>query len=467
MARKVEIDFTTGPLLKNILIYALPIVGVNILQLLFTAADVAVLGIFTNDHAVAAVGAATPIVNLLIGFFVGFSVGINVLLARCVGAKDKNMARRVVGTSLFISIFFGTILLIAGELLAEQLLLWTNCDPSVLPYAATYLRIYFLGMPIVMLYNFSTSILRAVGDTFRPLIFLIIAGCVNVSLNVFFVTVLNYDIEGVAIATVSSNAISAICACALILKTEGYAKFEFKYFKIHKTEFYEIIKIGFPLAIAKCLISFANVMVQSNLNALGDIAMTAHSITKEIDGLILEAIHGFGTANLAVISQNYGAKNMQRVKQSAIASFILMSSVSLVLGGILLIFGYSLCSIMTDTEVVLEYCMVRITTVSITYIFLGFLSVIQEVIRGIGYSFTSLMLSVCANLILRIIYMCFVYPFLCIKDNIAHNLRMLYILYPASWIISCIIGFFIMIYLYRKVKMRFEREKQQEMLTEN
>ncbi len=462
--RRREVDFLNGKLLKKIILYALPIVGVNVLQLLFTATDVAILGIFTNDNAVAAVGATTVIINLIIGFFIGLATGVNVLVARCIGEQNIDKANRIVGTAIFISIVLGFVALAIGEILAEQILVWTNCDSSVLPYATTYLRIYFIGMPIIMLYNFTSAILRAVGDTLRPLIFLIIGGVVNVILNIFFVVVLHYDIEGVAIATVVSNAISAICACVLMSKNDSYARIKKSNIRFFKKEFSEIFVIGLPISIAKCFFSFANVMVQSNLNALGGNVMTAQSITKEFDGFILEAVHGFGAANLVVISQNYGAKKMNRVKKIAFISFGLMSVVCAFLGAVLLFFGRTFCSIMTDTEAVLDYCMIRITTVSIAYIALGFVSVVQETIRGIGYSATALFISILANVLLRIIYMTFVYPIICLPNDIAQNLRMLYLLYPVSWLIAGIIGLFILIFLFKKVKKRFETEKEQETL---
>ncbi len=458
--RRNEVDFTVGPILKKMILYALPIIGVNILQLLFTTADLFVLGIFTgNDNAIAAVGAATPIVNLCIGFFTGLSIGANVLIARCVGARDREKAKKFVGTSVFVSIIFGFILMIAGVLLAEQMLIWTSCAQGVLPYATTYLRIYMLGMPIIMLYNFSAAILRAVGDTVRPLIFLIIGGVLNVVLNIFFITVVDWDIEGVAIATVVSNAVSGVCAFVLMLKSDGYAQIDKKNFKIHKQEFLEIFKIGLPVAISKCLFSFANVLVSTNLNALGETAMAAHSITKEFDGFLLETVHGISAATIAVISQNFGAKKLKRIKKVVCLSAIMQIVVCFALGLILLFAGRALCGIMTSTKEVLDLCMVRITTVSIFYITLGLLGTTQEAIRGIGYSFTSTVLSIFANIILRIIYLSFIYPFVCIAGNVAHNLRMLYILYPASWSVCLVAAIIIYIVLFNKVKRKFDLEK--------
>ena len=461
LVKNREVDFTSGPMLKKIILYALPIIGVNILQLLFTMADLAVLGIITkNDNAIAAVGASTPIINLFLGFLTGFSVGANVKIAHLVGEKKVEKARAVVGTTVFISIVGGIILMIFGVMLAEQMLLWTNCAPSVLPYATKYLRIYFLGMPIIVIYNFCTAILRAVGDTSRPLLFLILSGIVNVLLNVFFIVVVKLDIEGVAIATVASHLVSGICILVLMCKNPGYAKIERNSIKFSKSIFYDLIKIGLPVAVSKILFSFANVIVSSELNILGDIAMTAHSITKEFDGFILEVVHGISVAALVVISQNYGAKNMDRIKKVAFLSSFMVTVLSLALGALLIVFGKTFCGIMTDTEAVLELCMVRIYTVSIFYMILGLLNVVQDVIRGMGYSLTATLISVLANIVLRFIYIYFVYPFITIAGNLAHNLKMLYILYPACWFSALVVATVIAIILFINVKKRIESEKE-------
>lgn len=461
MVKRREMDFTYGPLLKKMIIYALPIICINVLQLLFTAADLSVLGIFTgNDHALAAVGACTPIINLCLAFFMGLSVGGNIMVSRSVGAKDMEGSRKYVGTSIYLSVVFGIFLMIAGVLLAKQMLLWVNCTDEVLPYAVKYLRIYFLGMPLIMLYNFCASILRAVGDTLRPLIFLIIGGALNILLNIFFVVVIGVDIEGVAIATVASNGISAICAIVIMLKGDGYSKIERKHFRIYKDQLLKIIEIGLPVAFSKCLFSFANVLVNSELNKLGDLAMTAQSVTKEIDGFVLEIVHGIGASTVAIVSQNYGAKKPDRIKKVLGISLIIQISFSLLLGVVLIISGRALCSIFTKTEEVLNLCMVRITTLSIFYFILGILNVILEGIRGIGYSFTSTLISILANIVLRFIYLLFVYPFITIEGNLTHNLRMLYILFPASWTISSVVGSIILFILFKKMSKKFKMENQ-------
>ena len=465
MKASQKVDFTTGPLLKKIILYALPIVGVNVLQILFTTADVAVLGIFTNDQAVASVGATTAIVNLLVGFFVGLSVASNVLVARCVGSKDSERAKRLVGTSVFISVIFGFILMVLGVVLAETILVWVNCDPLVLPYATTYLRIYFLGMPIIMLYNFGAAVLRAVGNTLKPLLFLVAGGIFNIILNIFFVVVVKIDVAGVAIATVASQAVSAGGGLYLMAKDDGYAKLDKKYLKIFKSELGSIMWIGLPLGLSKCLFSFSNVLIQSELNKLGDLVMASFSITKEFDNFILESTHGFAMASLAVISQNYGAKNSKRMLQTIFISMGVISTICIVLGGVMFVIGDVLCGIMTDTEEVLRYCRVRINTVSILYITLGMLQVVLESIRGIGYSFTAMILSVFANIILRIAYVLFIYPAVCVAGDTARNLTMLYLVYPVSWSTCAIAGGIILAVLYKKVKRKFNASEEKEIQT--
>ena len=461
MVKRREIDFTSGPLLKRIILYSLPIICVNVLQLLFTAADVAVLGIFASDQAVAAVGGNTSITTLLISFFVGLSIGTNVLVARAVGARDKEKAEKLVGTAVFASLVFGSLIMVGGIALSEQLLLWTNCDEAVIPYAIKYLRIYLLGMPIIMLYNFAASILRAVGDTVRPLIFLTIGGIVNVILNVIFVTVVGLDVEGVAIATVASNVISAVCALYVMIKNTGYAKFTRRSFKIDFASLKEILSIGLPIGISRCLTSFANVVLASAINALGDLVMAANAIAKEFDAIILEALHGVSLGNIAVISQNLGAKKPERIKSSIFLSLSITAVIGVVLGTALFFSAESLASIMTDTPLVIDLAVVRLWILGVPYVLCGIVGVIQESVRGLGYSNTALGISIFTNIILRLIYISTVYPLLYRENDPIHNYAMICLVWPGSWIIAIALGSIILVYFYKKVKKQIENEKSQ------
>ena len=470
LARKYEIDFTNGPLLKKIILYALPIIGVNILQLLFTAADVTVLGIFSSnevidaagttkgDVAVAAVGATSQIINLLVGFFVGLSMGANVLVARAVGARDKERAAKLVGTSVLVSLIFGTVIMIVGILMSEQFLIWTKCAPGVLPYAKKYLQIYFLGMPVIMLYNFSASILRAVGDTVRPLIFLASSGVANVLLNIFFITVVGLDVEGVAIATVVSQLISAVGAIIIMMRSTGYSSLSWKYLKIDKSAFRDIFIIGFPMGLSKCTFALANVIIYSSINVLGEGVMAANSIAKEFDAFILETLHGFSLASLAVVSQNLGAKKPERIKRTIFLSLGLVTVVGVVMGAALYIFGTSLCGIITDTETVIQYCAVRIAIVGTPYLLCGILNVVQEGIRGLGYSNTALFISIFANIFYRLLWIMGVYPKLYVEGETIKNYAYVCAVWPSSWIVALMVSSVVLVILYRKVKNKINKE---------
>ena len=464
MAKAHEMDFTHGPLLKKMLLFALPIIGVNVLQLLFTAADVAVLGIFTNDNAVAAVGSTAQITNLMIGFFVGLSVGANVLVARAAGARDESRARRLVGTSVIVSIVFGTIIMIVGVIFAEQFLIWTNCDEVVLPYAVKYLQIYFIGMPIIMLYNFCAAILRAVGDTLRPLVFLAVSGVINVFLNIFFIVVVGLDVEGVAIATVASRLVSAVCALVIMLRGNGYARLTKENLRIRKRELADIFVIGMPIGLSKCTFSIANVIIVSSINVLGADVMAANAIVKEFDAFILEALHGFTLASLAIISQNLGAKNMERIKKSIFVCVGWVLGVGVALGLLFYVIAPALCGIMTDTEAVLELCMVRVMVVGVPYVLCGMLNALQEGIRGLGYSNTALGINLFANIGFRLLWVFAIYPSLYVEGATMKNYTYVLMVFPISWLVAVVLGIPILIYLYYKTKNKINNEIKKEEL---
>ena len=465
MLKSRELDYTNGSILKNLILTALPLAGINILQLLFTATDVAVLGIFTNDHAVAAVGATTSITNMLTSFFVGISVGANILLAKAKGAKDSITAKRLVGTSVLVGVAFGALIMIAGILLAEKLLILTNCDAAVLPYAKKYLQIYFIGMPIIMLYNFSAAILRAVGDAMRPLIFLAIGGVANIILNIIFIVVFGLDVEGVAIATVISKLISASGALYIMKNSSGYAKIEAKDITFDFKIFGKMMYIGLPMGLSKLTFSLSNTLVASAINALGPEVMTANSIGKEFDAMILEALHAISLAAISIISQNLGAKNIKRIKKTIFSSIFLNLSIGVVLGALLLIFGRFLAGIMTDSEEVISLCMVRFTTVGAIYFICGLQSIALDSMRALGFPTVSLILTLISNVALRFVWILFVYPLIYIEGDISMNLAKILSVFPMSWILVGAVGFVLVAIILRKLnkKLILERENETSM----
>ncbi|MBS5856018.1 MAG: MATE family efflux transporter [Firmicutes bacterium] len=432
--RKKEIDIVGGPILKSMILYALPLIATNLLQLLFNAADVAVLGIFSEsgDGAVAAVGATGSLIQLIINLFVGLSVGTNVLVARCVGSGETERSQRIVGCSVVTSLLCGVILLFVGFFGARVFLIWMKCDPAVLNMAVKYLKVYFLGMPIIMLYNFSTAVLRGVGDTFRPLIYLVIGGIANVFLNVFFVLVLKKDVEGVAIATVVSNGISAVFAILALFKETGAAQLKKEHLRIYKRELADMAKIGLPSGLQGSLFSISNVLVQSAINGFGQSVMAANTIASQYDNLTYQAMYGISLSSTVFVSQNYGAKKFDRVKKSAYTALGLTTVIGLVLGGLLALLARPLCSFMTDSEEVIGYAHTRMLIISITYFLCGLQEVFAYCLRGLGKSMTAMFVVLGGTCLFRILWLNTVL-------KAWNTLTSLYLLYPASWLLTTLI----------------------------
>ena len=451
MRKNREMNMCEGALLKKLIIYALPLMATNVLQLLFNAADVAVLGIFAGDGPVAAVGATAALVNLIIGLFVGLSVGANVLIARSAGEQNEERARRIVGMSMVISVAIGVLLAIIGFAFARTFLVWMDCDKEVLDGATTYLKIYFLGMPIMMLYNFCASILRAVGDTLRPLIFLIIGGIVNVGLNIFFVLVLEKDVEGVAIATITSQAISAVLSINILLRGNGYSKLEIKHLKIYPKELIMMIKIGLPAGIQGCLFSLSNVLIQSNINSFGKDIMAANTVAAQLDGFIYNAMNAISLSALAFVSANLGAGKMDRVRKVVRYAILVGAVVGFLMGGFILLIGPFACRIMSEKPIVAEYAYKRLLIICTTYFTCGIMDVLSNSLRGLGKSSLAMALTLIGTCLFRIIYINTV----CVWSS---TLTTLYLIYPISWLVSItmfIIAYFPVIKgVERKLKIK-------------
>ena len=455
---KHETDLTVGPIMKKLITYALPIIGVNMLQLVFNAADIAILGMFSTrgDIAVGAVGANSALINLIIGLFIGISIGANVTVARSRGANDIERSHRLVGTSMLSGLIFGVLIMVIGFFMAEQFLIWTSCTAEKLPLATSYLRIYLFGAPIIMLYNFSASILRATGDTLRPFIYLVIGGVLNVGLNIFFILVVGLDVEGVAIATVASQGISALLACISLFKSKGHARFSFKYFRLYKREFADIIKVGVPVGLSKCFFSLSNVTIQSAINALDETiqpgSMTAHAIGHYVDAFANEALHGIALASLSFVSQNIGANKIERVKKTILYSFLLTAVFGVVLGGVSILMAPFISGLMTNDSEIIRLACIRINLVGGTCVLAGAMNVSQELLRGLGKSFLSMCIALLGSCVLRIIYINTLYL-------LNPSFTMVYIAYPITWTITALAITIAMIPTYKKLKAKMTNRR--------
>lgn len=452
-----ETDICNGPILKSMILYALPLIATNLLQLLFNAADVAVLGIFCEDgdNAVAAVGANGALIQLIINLFVGLSVGTNVLVARCVGSGDEERSQRIVGCSVVTALVCGVILLFVGFFGARTFLIWTDCDPLVLDGATTYLKIYFLGMPIIMLYNFTTAVMRGVGDTFRPLTYLIVGGIANVILNIVFVVLFNRAVESVAVSTVVSQGISATLALVALFKNKGASQLKKEHLRFYGKELAEMAKVGLPSGLQGCLFSVSNVLVQSSINSFGPVVMSANTIASQYDGLTYQAMYGISLSSTVFVSQNYGAKRFDRVKKSVRCALFLTSVIGICIGCVLAASGKILADFMTDSAEVVEYAALRMTIISVPYFLCGIQEAFACSLRGLGKSTTSMFVALCGTCLFRILYLQTI-----LKRH--HTLWTLYLIYPTSWLLTALI--FIPVYFICRNKAE---KKLNEELTAN
>ena len=354
MSRKNEIEMTRGPLLGKIIMFALPLIASGSLQLLYNAADLIVVGQFASNgqKALASVGATTAIINLIINVVIGLSVGTSVVVARYIGAEDREGAHRATHTSIAVSLISGLIVGLFGFFMAQRLLTWMNTpeDGDVLNMAVIYMKIYFIGAPMNMLYNFGSAVLRATGDTKRPLYFLTFAGIVNIIFNFIFVYFLHLDVEGVALATLISQTISAVLVTICLCKSDGPCKLEFKKLRIYKKELKLIAVIGLPAGIQGSLFSISNVIIQSSMNTFGDIVMSGNTAAVNIEGFVYITENAFYHAALTFTGQNYGARQYKRTRKVFLICMALTAGAGAALSALICVFGPSLLSIYLPGE---------------------------------------------------------------------------------------------------------------------
>lgn len=376
-------DLTKGKIFKTLFIYSVPLILTNAVQILFHAADVAVLGILTDDYAVAAVGACGPLISLFVSVFASFATGANILIARHVGAKNMERSRKATGTALVIGFLSGIILMIVALIWARELLVMMNCQSEVLDQATTYMRVYFIGMPIIMLYNFAGAILRSVGDSLRPMIYMLVAGVFNIGLNVFFVAVCNMTVEGVAIATLISNLLSLILALIAMFRNKGYCKVQLKSLRIFKDELKEIVKIGVPACLCGLSYYIANLFMASGVNSISPDAMTANAIAGQYDAVVYNVGMSIAIACMSMVGQSFGANQIDRVKKTVSTSIIYVTVASLSLGIICVLLSPYLLDIMTDSEVVIAIGREQLTVVCLTHFITSIMEVLSFSLRAL------------------------------------------------------------------------------------
>ena len=449
-----KIDMCTGPILKKILIFTIPLMFSSILQLLFNAADIIVVGRFAGDNSLAAVGSNSALIGLVTNLFVGLSIGANVLVAKYYGAKKEKNLERTIHTSMLLSMLSGILLTFVGVLGAKQILIWMMTPEEVLNLAVSYLRIYFLGMTATMIYNFGSAILRAVGDTRRPLYYLFYAGIINVLLNLFFVVILKMDVAGVALVTVISQCISAGLIIRCLVKEEGSIHLDLRKLHINKSIFIEILRIGLPAGFQGILFSISNVMIQSSVNSFGAVTMAGNSAAANIEQFVYFAMNAFYQAAISFTSQNYGAGNIKRIYKILFNTQMCVIFVGVVFGNLEVIFGQDLLKIYTSSNEVISAGRIRFAYVARTYALCGVMDVMVGVIRGIGYSIMPMIVSLLGACVFRLIWLGTIFR----MDNF-HSVQTIYASYPISWVITITAHIICFMWAMNKIKKNRKNDK--------
>ena len=429
MKKSYEIDMVNGPILGKILVYSIPLMLSGILQLLFNAADVIVVGRYAGSQSLAAVGSTSALINLLVNVYLGLSVGVNVMVARYYGARRETAVNETIHTAVALSLVSGLFLVVIGLLLARPLLELMGTPDDVLGKAALYMRIYFAGMPVTMLYNFGAAVLRAVGDTRRPLYFLTFAGIVNVVLNLFFVIALNMDVAGVALATVISQCISAGLVVRCLMKSEGCLKLHIKKLRIRRLLLIKIMRIGLPAGLQGAVFSVSNVLIQSSVNSFGSVVMAGNTASSNIEGFIYTAMNAVYQTNLSFTSQNFGAKKYGRINKIMVTCITVVVAVGISLGMAAFAAGDFLLGIYSSDAEVLKYGMIRLSIIGTTYFLCGIMDTMVGSIRGIGYSVMPMLVSLTGACGLRILWIFTIFQW-------HRTLMTLYISYPVTWIVT-------------------------------
>lgn len=446
MSRSKNMDMLNGGLLGKILIFALPLALSSMLQQLFNSADIAVVGRFAGSQALAAVGSNESVVSLLINIFVGLSVGANVTVAKYYGQARKDKISDAVHTSILVAIISGLFLIVFGFFMTRILLEMMATPEDVINLAGLYLRLYFVGMPFIMIYNFGSAILRSVGDTKRPLICLIIAGIVNVILNLFFVIVCKMGVAGVAAATVISNIISAGMILYILVHETREIHLDLKKLTINKKTLLEIIKIGVPAGVQGMVFSISNVCIQTAINSFGSTAVAGSAAGLNFEFFVYFLLNAFSQAAVTFTSQNYGAKQYKRCRRIAMVCSLTAIVAAMALSSILLLFHKEFISIYTTDSAVQQYAIKRMKFILSLEIFDAIMDVMSGVIRGMGYSTLPAIVAIVGVCGFRLLWVNTVF-----KQY--HTFEMLLTVYPISWFLTSVAMIIVYIIISRKLAL--------------
>ena len=445
--KRYEIDMVNGPILKKMLLFTIPLMFSSILQLLFNAADIVVVGRFAGDNSLAAVGCNGALINLMTNVFLGLSVGGNVLAARDYGAGDEEELSKTVHTAMLLGIISGLVLTVAGVIFAPQLLELMQTPENVLPLAALYLRIYFLGMTAMMVYNFGSALLRSIGDTKRPLYYLVAAGVINVILNLVFVIVFQMDVAGVGLATVISQCVSALLVVRCMMREQGGIRLIPRRLHIYKDKLLQIVQVGLPAGFQGAVFSLSNVVIQSSVNLFGETVVAGNSAAMNLEGFVYVSMNAFHQAAISFTSQNVGAGRRERIGKILLTAEGCVIVTGLLFGWVMYGFGRPLLHIYSNSSHVIDAGMVRMQIILLPYALCGMMDVVVGVLRGMGYSVGPMLMSLIGACGLRLIWIATVF-----QIPQLHNVSTVYVSYPITWAITLLAQLLLYVYASKKMK---------------
>ena len=445
-------NMLSGPLFVNILLYTIPIICTSILQLLFNAADLVIVGRFCGSISVAAVGATGSITNLLVNFFIGLSVGAGVTVAHGLGSREDTVVHNTVHTALPTALICGLVLTVVGVALSETFLKMMGTPDTVLPLSAVYMKIYFAGITFTMVYNFCAAILRAAGDTRSPLIYLSFAGIINVVLNVIFVTALHMNVAGVALATMLSQGISAVLVLGALMRRKDACKLQWKKMRIYGPQLKKMLRIGLPAGIQGSLFAISNVLIQSSVNSFGDVFMSGNAASANLEGFVYVCLNAFHQTAVNFIGQNAGARQYRRVYRILWICLGCVTVVGVVMGTVVYSLGPALLRVyITDSAEAIDYGMIRLGYICLTYFLCGLMDVSTGALRGLGESFIPMAISVLGvcGMLIGWIYTIF-------QLSRYHTPQSLFVSYPISWTLTFLCQMIAFHQVYRKLTRESE-----------
>ena len=442
---KYEIDMRNGTIMDKLISFALPLMISGMLQLMFNAVDIIVVGRFTGSQALAAVGSTTALICTFTNLFIGVSLGANVLAARFYASGKTKEMSETVHTAILLALISGIAMSIIGILCARESLVLIATPDDIIGQAALYLRIYFLGMPFFMLYNYGAAILRAVGDTKRPLMYLIAAGTANAVLDLILVIIFKMGVAGVAIGTITSQFISCVLVIRCLCKTDAIYKLYISKLRIKKYYLIQILKVGLPAGIQSTVINFSNVLLQSSVNSFGEIAMAGYTAANNILGFLYVSVNSVTQACMSFTSQNYGVRKFKRMDKVLVDCAILSIIVSVVIGGGSYLLGHQILGIYTKQEDVIQCGMEILSISTIPYFLCGLMDMIPGSMRGVGYSAVPMLLSIIGTVGTRLVWIYGVFP--------EHrSLYVLFMSYPVSWGLTIVMQAICLVFVRRKIR---------------